>query len=44
VATAAAAQPAAAGDTHFAASQNADVQELRDIDFRPVPTAPAASS
>ena len=35
VATAAAAQPAAAGDnTHFAASQNADVQELRDIDFR----------
>jgi len=31
--TAAAAQPAAA-DTHFAASQNADVQELRDIDFR----------
>jgi len=29
----AAAQPAAA-DTHFAASQNADVQELRDIDFR----------
>ncbi|MFL6628255.1 MAG: type IV pilus secretin PilQ [Vitreoscilla sp.] len=34
VAAAAAAQPAAAGDTHFAASQNADVQELRDIDFR----------
>ena len=34
VATAAAAQPAAAADTHFAASQNADVQELRDIDFR----------
>jgi len=34
-ATAAAAQPAAAGDSsHFAASQNADVQELRDIDFR----------
>lgn len=30
---AAAAQPATA-DTHFAASQNADVQELRDIDFR----------
>lgn len=35
VATAATAQPAAAGDnSHFAASQNADVQELRDIDFR----------
>ena len=33
-ATTATAQPAAAGDTHFAASQNADVQELRDIDFR----------
>jgi type IV pilus assembly protein PilQ len=33
VAQAAATQPAAA-DTHFAASQNADVQELRDIDFR----------
>jgi len=32
-APAAAAQPAAA-DTHFAASQNADVQDLRDIDFR----------
>ncbi|HEY8977399.1 MAG TPA: type IV pilus secretin PilQ [Burkholderiaceae bacterium] len=32
-AAAAAAQPAAA-DTHFAASQNADVQELRDVDFR----------
>jgi len=29
----AAAQPATV-DTHFAASQNADVQELRDIDFR----------
>ncbi|MBW8759789.1 MAG: AMIN domain-containing protein, partial [Burkholderiales bacterium] len=33
MATAAAPQPAAA-DGHFAASQNADVQELRDIDFR----------
>jgi len=32
-ASTAAVQPAAA-DTHFAASQNADVQELRDIDFR----------
>lgn len=32
-AAAAAAQPVAT-DTHFAASQNADVQELRDIDFR----------
>src|ERR1700756_3875872 len=31
--TAAVAQPGAA-DTHFAASQNADVQDLRDIDFR----------
>ena len=32
-AAAAVAQPATT-DTHFAASQNADVQELRDIDFR----------
>jgi type IV pilus assembly protein PilQ len=33
-ATAAPAQQPAAADTHFAASQNADVLELRDIDFR----------
>jgi len=34
MATAAAVAQPAAADTHFAASQNADVQELRDIDFR----------
>jgi len=33
-ATATAAAPAAAADSHFASSQNADILDLRDIDFR----------